>query len=95
MCPARKVVLFYPFSRWKTNRERSHNLSQFIQLAKGGASIQMERFFVFLKIVIIIITVTVKTKVQGHQSPSQKFHRNSQVPGYGQRLAGISIYHRV
>lgn len=57
---------------------------------KAGASIQIERMFI-----IIITTVTVKTKVQGRQSPSQKFHKNSQVPGYGQRLVDVSIYHQV
>ena len=62
MCPTRKVVLFHPFSDRK-QAKRSHHLSQFIQLAKGGASIQIERMF------IIIPTVTVKTKVQGHQVP--------------------------
>lgn len=90
MCPARKVVLFYPFYREETDIEESLNLSQsYSWQRKGGASIQTERFFF-----IIMITVTVKTKVQGHQSPSQKFHKNSQVPGYRQMLAIYRIYHR-
>lgn len=89
MCPTRKVVLFYLFSD-REQAKGSHQLSQFIQLAKGGASIQIERMFI-----IIITTVTVKTKVQGRQSPSQKFHKNSQVPGYGQRWVDVSIYHQV
>ena len=48
-------MLFYPFSDRK-QAKRSHHLSQFIQLAKGGASIQIERMFI-----IIITTVTVKS----------------------------------
>ena len=47
MCPTRKVVLFYPFSDRK-QAKRSHHLSQFIQLAKGGASIQIERMFIII-----------------------------------------------
>lgn len=81
-------MLFYPFYREETDIEKSHNLSQSYSWQRVG--LRGKHFFT-----IIMITVTVKTEVQSHQSPSQKFHKNSQVPGYRQRLAIYRIYRRI